>query len=38
MEGNNFVMDTVVDCLLLLGNRTHKVVDDVGDRMFNYCC
>jgi hypothetical protein len=26
MEGNNFVMDTIVDGLLFLGHRTHKAV------------
>jgi hypothetical protein len=35
---NNFVMDTIVDGPLLLGNRTHKVVNDASDRVFNYCC
>jgi hypothetical protein len=38
MEGNNFVMDTIVDGPFLLGNKTHKVVNDVSDRVFNYCC
>jgi len=35
---NNSVMDTVVDGPLLLGNKTHKVVNDAGDGVFNYCC
>jgi hypothetical protein len=38
MEGNNYVMDTVVDGPLLLGNKTHKVVNHAGDRVFNYFC
>jgi hypothetical protein len=37
MEGNSFVMDKVVDGHLLLGNRTHKVINDAGDKVFNYC-
>jgi hypothetical protein len=37
MEGNSFVMNTVVDCPLLLGNITHKVVNDAGDKVFNCC-
>ncbi len=36
MEGNSYVMDTVADGPLLLGNKTHKVVNRVGDRVFNY--
>jgi hypothetical protein len=27
-----------VDGPLLLGIRTHKVVNDANDRVFNYCC
>jgi hypothetical protein len=38
MEENSYVMDTIVDGLLLLGNGTHKVVHDASDKMFNYCC
>jgi hypothetical protein len=38
MEGNNYVIDTLVDGLLLPRKKTHKVVDDAGDRVFNYCC
>jgi hypothetical protein len=38
MEGNIFVMDTIVDGPLLPTNRTHKVVDDAGERVFNYYC
>jgi hypothetical protein len=36
MEGNIFVMDTVMDGPLLLGKRTYKVINDVGDTMFHY--
>jgi hypothetical protein len=38
MERNSYVLDTVVDGPLLPGNIIHKVVVDVGDRVFNYCC
>jgi hypothetical protein len=38
MEGNNFVMDTIMDGPLLPRNKTHKVVNDAGDRVFNCCC
>jgi hypothetical protein len=37
-QGNNSIMDIVVDGLLFPRNKTHKVVNDVGDRVFNYCC
>jgi len=36
MEGNSFVMDIVVDGNLFPGNRIHKVVNDAGNRVFNY--
>ncbi len=32
MEGNNSVMDTIVDGPLFPRNRTHMVVDDVGEK------
>jgi hypothetical protein len=38
MEGNNSIMDTIVDGPLLPRNRTHKVVNDACDIVFNYCC
>jgi len=31
MERNSYVMDIVVDGPFLLGNKTHKVVDDASD-------
>jgi hypothetical protein len=37
MEGNSFVMDTIVDGRFFPWNRTHKVVNDACDRVFNYC-
>jgi hypothetical protein len=37
IEGDNFVMDTIVDGRLLSRNRTHKVVNDECDKVFNYC-
>jgi hypothetical protein len=38
MEGNSYVMDIVVDGLLLARNKTHQVIDDASDKVFNYCC
>ncbi len=37
MEGNNFVMDTIVDGCLFPRNKTDKVVNDACDKVFNYC-